>query len=415
MSGLAHLLLDDEYNVRGLDKEFDDLYSSNLRKRGVVIDGENSKEYLKSDVVIIGHSFMNKDLLKELDDNHMMWFEYNEFLDFYIDDNKLVSICGSHGKTTLVNILKEIVPNTSYLSGDGKGRKKEYDQFFFLESCEYKNHFWTYNPKEVLITNIEYDHVDYFKSEIEYISSFNHFIKNANKVYINHQYRNKIKHQNIVTFGLNNEADYYATIKERKMNSITIDVWHETVKIGEFIIMNLGDHFVELFVSAIAFMNEHNIPLNDVQINMNKFVPSVQRFNEEEIEGNFINLDYAHHPSQIINNYEICKEKHQKHVKIAIFKGDRLSRITHFRKEIIDALSLFDKAYVLPLAIMENNIKEDSMILCSEKIKYIENISELKEIILPTKKYSISLMSSKILNKEREYLTNYLKLFEFKN
>ena len=45
MSSLAHLLLDDEYNVRGLDKEFDDLYSSNLRKRGVVIDGENSKEY----------------------------------------------------------------------------------------------------------------------------------------------------------------------------------------------------------------------------------------------------------------------------------------------------------------------------------------------------------------------------------
>ena len=58
---------------------------------------------------------------------------------------------------------------------------------------------------------------------------------------------------------------------------------------------------------------------------------------------------------------------------------------------------------------MENNIKEDSMILCSEKIKYIENISELKEVILPTKKYSISLMSSKILNKEREYL---IKLFK---
>ena len=408
MSSLAHLLIDDEYEVRGLDKKINDLYSTNLRNRGVIIDNENSKEYLKSDVVIIGHSFMNEKLIKDLDDNHMMWFEYNEFLDFYIEESKLISICGSHGKTTLVNMIKELNPKSSFLSGDGKGRKLKEEQFFFLESCEYKNHFLAYNPKEVIITNIDYDHVDFFMNEAEYISSFNRFILNAEKVYINIQYQNKIKHQNIVTFGLSDEAHYHASIKERNEDYIKIDVWHETLKLGEFEIMNLGNHFIELFVCCIAFMNEHNLALNDVQMKMNEFVPSIQRFNEKEIKGNYINIDYAHHPSQIVNNYEICDEKHKKHIKIAIFKGDRLSRISYFKKEITDALSMYDKAFVLPLANMENNDGSMSKILCNDKIVYIEDISALEKEIKSTKKYSISLMSSKILNNETEYLINLL-------
>jgi UDP-N-acetylmuramate--alanine ligase len=165
MSALAIILLDDQYLVRGSDKK-DYIHSQDeLIKRKVIIDSLQQEEYLNSDIIIIGHSFYTDELVQKLNLNKKVYFEYHEFLSLYLDQSKTISICGSHGKTTLTKLLAKGSLNASYLIGDGEGSKKESDDFFFLESCEYKNHFLLYNPKEIIITNIDYDHVDFFKDE----------------------------------------------------------------------------------------------------------------------------------------------------------------------------------------------------------------------------------------------------------
>ena len=72
------------------------------------------------------------------------------------------------------------------------------------------------------------------------------------------------------------------------------------------------------------------------------------------------------------------------------------------------ALYKYAYAYVLPLPNMEENVGKDSKILVDKKIKYIDNIEELKLEKSSNKKYSISLMSSKPFSYEIEYLN---KLF----
>ena len=141
---------------------------------------------------------------------------------------------------------------------------------------------------------------------------------------------------------------------------------------------------------------------------LEKYVPATQRFEEITIGENVIISDYAHHPKQIENNYQIVSKKYKKHIKIAVFRGDRFSRILYFRKQIKKALSKYDYAYVLPLPDMEENKGKNSKILVSKKIKFIETIQDIKIPFERTKKYSISLMSSKPFNYEIEYLKSKL-------
>lgn len=119
MAALANILLDDNYQVRGSDVNNFINTEISLKLRKVTIDPLDSNYYLDSDIIIIGHSFCKEKLINKLNEKGKVFFEYNEFLDLYIDHDKLVSIAGSHCKTTLVKMLSSSFPHCSYLCGEG--------------------------------------------------------------------------------------------------------------------------------------------------------------------------------------------------------------------------------------------------------------------------------------------------------
>ena len=403
MAALAALLDDEGYFVSGSDVWHKCLTDDKLLKRGIHLYKLEDKEYLNYDVIIIGHDFIQDSLIKELKENKKIYFEYHQFLDFYLDNNKLISICGSHGKTTLVNLLSLVDSSSSYLRGDGEGKMNSNSKYFYLESCEYKKHFLTYYPKEIIITNIDYDHVDYYKTRKDYNNAFNLFTKNSNKIYINYRDRKKINHPNIITFGKEKKANYHYQIIEQNENNIYVSFYKNKSLILDIELKNYGENFINLVTALVSFFFENNLSLKKLENKLKKYKPASQRFEELNIKENVIILDYAHHPKQIINNYQIVSKKYKNHIKIAIFRGDRFSRISHFKNEIKKALSKYDFAYILPLPNMEENIDKSSIILKSKKIKYIDKIEDLQIEFLSNKKYSISLMSSKPFTHEIEY------------
>ena len=250
--------------------------------------------------------------------------------------------------------------------------------------------------------------MDFFKSKKEYNSAFNLFSNNSKKVYINYNDRKKIKHNNVITFGKSKKANYYYEILEEDVEYLYVSFFKKNELIVDLQIKNYGENFITLITSLIAFLCEHNLSKIGLENKLKKYQPASQRFEEININENIVILDYAHHPKQIENNYQIISKKYKNYVKIAIFRGDRFSRIYHFKKQIKKALSKYDYAYILPLPNMEENVGKDSKILLSRKIKYLNNIEELKLENLENKKYSISLMSSKPFSYEIEYLN---KLF----
>ena len=120
MAGLCHILLDDGYEVTGLDVDNYIFTQDNLIKRGVKIHSLNDTSFKDNYFVIVGHAFKDDFLLKQLNKDNIPYLEYHKFLSFYFNKNKLISICGSHGKTTMVGLLS-CYDNVSFLRGDGYG------------------------------------------------------------------------------------------------------------------------------------------------------------------------------------------------------------------------------------------------------------------------------------------------------
>ena len=154
MASLANILLDDGYEVVGSDVNNYIFTEERLKKRNVKIFSLDNKEYLDNYFIIVGHNFMDEYLIKDFQKKHLPFLEYNKFLSFYLKKDNLVCCSGSHGKTTLVGLLACGSDKSSFLRGDGYGKKQINEDFFFLEACEYQEHFLVYKPYFSFICNI---------------------------------------------------------------------------------------------------------------------------------------------------------------------------------------------------------------------------------------------------------------------
>lgn len=117
-------------------------------------------------------------------ENKATVYWYHEFLGQLVQEYTSVSVAGTHGKTTTTGMLSHVmslVAPTGYLIGDGTGEMPENSKYFVLESCEYQRHFLAYEPQYAIITNIELDHVDYYKDMADYCNAFETFANQVKK------------------------------------------------------------------------------------------------------------------------------------------------------------------------------------------------------------------------------------------
>jgi UDP-N-acetylmuramate-alanine ligase len=86
-----------------------------------------------------------------------------------------VAVTGAHGKTSTTGMLSHVIQGarpTSYLIGDGTGKGTADSQYFAFEACEYRRHFLSYHPDYAIMTNIDFDHPDYFANVDDVFSAF---------------------------------------------------------------------------------------------------------------------------------------------------------------------------------------------------------------------------------------------------
>ncbi len=397
MASLANLLYEEGNIVIGEDVEYFIHSQEKLEKRGIKIHPFGSYKYIDSDIYIIGHSF-EEDVVK---DNNKKYFTYNEFLSNYLKDKNLISICGSHGKTSLVGLLSCLL-DCSYLKGDGESSFNSNRDYFILESCEYQDHFLKYEPKQILLTNIDYDHVDYFLNEKEYLNSFKKFLSKSSVKFIPYYLKDELDG---VTIGNNKFADFSYDNVSKNNDKIEFDIYKKGLFKLHIKSKLIGLQFVELLTFCYAFCDYNNIefPFNRI----NDFIPASRRFNIEHFNDNVIINDYAHHPSQIELHFKNLNFYYKDYHHIAIFKPDRFSRLNYFIDEFENALIKFDEVYVLPLANMKENINKRHKIFTSNKIKYIESINEIS--IDRNKLTTYSFMSSKEMKENIDEIKNILK------
>lgn len=247
---------------------------------------------------------------------------------------KLISIAGSHGKTTTTGMLIHIfqtlkIPFNAIIGTTTKilnNTNYHYDsqaQYFLLESCEYREAFLNYKPHSAIITNIEIDHFDFFKSEDQYLDSYQKFIK-------------QIK-QNLIL-----NTDFPETQKlsiPEKLNTLTYSENDLSLDLQV-----PGQHNITNAIGAIKLCQALNFDQKVVKSALKTF-PGVDRRQEliSQTKTQSIFDDNAHTPTELKATISAFRQKYPTKKICIVWQPQGYIRILKETSEFIDSVKDADK------------------------------------------------------------------------
>ncbi len=358
MSALALVLNDLGYEVVGYDDEAHHQFTEDkLIERGIKI--YTTDEYkLDKDTFVVRSTAIKDDhpeilKAKELD---LKIVEYNEMLGKIANMFDLITIAGCHGKTTTTSLMAHVLTDLvgcNYLIGDGNGYANKENKKFVIEACEYCRHFLVYKPNYAIITNIELDHVDYFKDMQDVIDAYSEYANNAEKMVIacgDDPYTHLLDiNKPIFYYGIKEDNDIVAKDVEYTDKGVTFDVFVEDNYYGHFDLPFYGKHMVLNSLAVIAICYYERIDAKELLKSMKTFT-GAQRRAEETIIGDTILVDdYAHHPTEIKALTKAMKQKYPDKKIVSVFQPHTFSRTQEFTEQIAEALNIADKQYVLDI------------------------------------------------------------------
>jgi len=362
MTGLALILKKEGYNVTGSDIREKFSTDKILKKAGIKYYQNFSPKHLpltKKDVWFIsstaylGHKIKNPEV-NELRKRKIPITPYSEAVAELFNKKFGIAVCGTHGKTTTAALIASILKKagkkpTALIGGEviewqsnaltGKG------DFFVLEADEYRGQFLKYQPKIIAITNIDYDHPDYFKNEKIYREVFKKFEKNlkpGGKIFYTPK---KIKqHFQTHLLGQHNQKNIY---------------------LAKIVTSYLG---VEEKIIEKAISNFKGVRRRLEKIGLYK--------------KNIIIDDYAHNPEKVTASLKTLKETYPDKKISVIFQPHTFSRTQKFLKEFAKSLILADHIYLLDIysSAREKNGKINSDKLAIEIKKLGHQATNLKTI-----------------------------------
>lgn len=369
MAALACILHDEHKVVRGSDIEKYIFTQDGLEQRGIKIYPFDPANIQDNDIVIIGLSFdeTHPEVKAALDNPTVKTYYYNDYLGTLLESYQSICVAGTHGKSTTTGILGQVLShfgNTGFLIGDGHGYMPEDAQNFVLESCEFKRHFLAYHPDYAIVTNIELDHVDYYKDMDDYkdaFQSFIHQIKKAAVIFGDDPYLKDMDYKvPFVTYGLKDGNDYQAVNVEMGSYGMHFDCHYK----GEFLthveLTEVGVPFLQDALGCFALCHLMGMNVDDIVTGLKEYQGIARRFVVEEVKDSVCIDDYAHHPTAIRYMIDAARKKYPEKKVVALYKPDRYSRLQYFLDEFASSLNTADQVCLCDFP--KNAVREDDTI-----------------------------------------------------
>ena len=383
ISAIARMMICDGKNVTGQDMQDGEVISE-LRKVGAkIVIGqfyENIPENTDLIVYTIAIDTYDPALAEKIKSQiEIPVKSYPQMLDIISRDKYTIAISGTHGKTTTTAMIAQILRDSgndptvivgSLLVGDRSNFIAGKSKYLVVEACEYRRSFLNINPKVLVITNIDEDHLDYYKDINDIKSAFREMVSRVpNDGYV------------VCNPDDNNIAD---VIKD-------IDV--KIVNYNEFFDSNLslkipGIHNKKDAACACAIADILKIENSVAKVALSNFPGTWRRFEFKGLLLNGVMLydDYAHHPVEILATLEGFRELYPKNEgwKITVvFQPHLFSRtkllLNEFSKSFIDA----DQVIVLPIYYARE--EDDGSISSSILVNEINKISSNSNAFLDFK------------------------------
>ena len=409
MSSIALMLKNMNVLVTGSDINETDITKS-LNESGIKVLYGHHPELVKDADIIVYTAAIHEDdpERKEAKNLNKPTFERAEFLGMLMKEFKnSLCVSGTHGKSTTTGMLSliflEAGLNPTIQVGaimpeiNGNTHLGNHD-YFVMEACEYVDSFLHFHPTSAIITNIDNDHLDYFKNLDNIKKSFykyvgllpenGYLVKNNDDK--NSDELDKYTKAKVITYGINKESNYMA--KNITCNSLG-HYSYDLYKDNNFLItINLninGYHNIYNSLAAFALAHEYILDVSVIKNAIEKYHGVGRRFEYlGKYNGAYIYDDYAHHPSEIKTTLESVKSvKHKS--SWAVFQSHTYSRTKEHLDAFACVLANFDHIIIAKIyPARETNTFNISESMLVDKIKdknpnviYIDDFDKIVEFL----------------------------------
>ena len=260
-----------------------------------------------------------------------------------VNASKGIAIAGAHGKTTTTSMLYTVLAGcgldpTFIVGGEIQGSDLNASlgggEYFVVEADESDASFLELRPFISIVTNIENDHLDYYKSFQGIRDAFRQFLNQVDPsgfamLYGGDQCIREISRDlngKVILYGEDNSFDYYLQNWEAQGMGSVFDLYHRRDYIGQVILSVPGKHNALNALAAIATALELGYSFADLAASIINFHGAKRRFQVlGNIEGSTVVDDYAHHPTEI--KATITAARHMNYDRILVaFQPHRYSR-----------------------------------------------------------------------------------------
>ena len=382
MSGLSLIMKGMGFNVQGSDinnnKNID-----RLKKNKIKVLIEHKKKNIEKATILVVSSAIKKNNpeLIEAKKKQLPIYKRGEMLAHIVSLTKNIVVTGSHGKTTTTSLVAAIfsktkldptIINGGVLNSLKNSAKLGKSDWCILEADESDGSFVHVPPTYSIVTNIDREHMDFYKSMDDLKNLFVKFVNKVpsfGKSFIciddknNFELLKKIKIKNYYTYGVNPKSQFYIKNirQEKKFSEFDLSIklpGKKNILIKKIKIPLLGIHNIRNSTAAAAVSSTIGISPKIIKQGLKEFKGVQRRFNKifTYRETNFYD-DYAHHPTEIkeVLNGVRAAYKHSK--IICIFQPHRISRLKDLKKEFSLSFKKADTVILCPVFTAGEKLK----------------------------------------------------------
>ncbi len=357
MSGLAEILLKEDFRVSGSDNK-ESALTEHLASLGAsIFYGQKASNIIPGIDVVVYTAAIREDNeeYREAVRQGLPMLSRAELLGQLMTNYRMpVAVAGTHGKTTTTSMLSHILlaadldPTISVggiLKAIGGNIRVGSSDVFVTEACEYTNSFLHFFPKIGIILNIDADHLDFFKDLDDIRNSFRRFaelLPEDGTLIINTCIPDLSEITEglackVITYGDN--GDYSAAdISHNERGEASFDLLRHGTLTDRIELSVNGDHNVSNALAAIAAADLLNVPSGAVKDGLRSFYGTDRRFElKGTVNGVTVIDDYAHHPTEI--RASLAAAKNYPHREIwCIFQPHTYTRTKALFQDFVDVL-----------------------------------------------------------------------------
>ncbi len=346
MSGLARLFLHEGKKVSGSDIKETPLTQA-LEKEGATVFYDQVPENIQGfnpciDLVVYTEAMPedHPELVKAKEMG-IKTINYFQALGMVANEYYLIAVAGTHGKTTttamLIDILEEASFDPTAIVGSlrnktGSNYRAGKSKYFIAEACEYKRDFLTLEPDVLVITNVEHEHVDYYKDLVAVQNAFSSLA-------------HKVPEDGLVVANVTDPN----TVPILAGLSCSVMDYRQSLDLSLHL-RQPGLHNRMNAAAASSVARFLGIAQQVINSALENFAGTARRFQYKgECNGASVYDDYAHHPTEIRASIAGARELYPDKKLTVVFQPHTKSRTQELSVDFVAELSKADRIFLLPI------------------------------------------------------------------